>query len=285
MPERTALPCEPNGRAWYEVDGVRVRFDCTLPGARGALQALARSGWAAAFAGHPGAGGGRTCAQADSEPRHADGAGRLSRPSGWKRRAASGSGLPPGMTGAGQQSAASWSALSGTDWQRGGAFLTNDPILHGALSDQSGWSWRREEGGKTLPAPQLAEVGMPFPIPPLFCLVRAERGWLIYGWTAGECPFCRRKFWLYSVRLPCYKEGDRAERGAEAMSKGLPRDCRLYAGTGGGVFIYAVSHPEGSFPWSNWITYLIYGIYLAVTVLLFIAPFSLRQRGEKDGMN
>ena len=32
-------------------------------------------------------------------------------------------------------------------------------------------------------------------------------------------------------------------------------------------FIYAVSHPEGSFPWSNWITYLIYGIYLAVTVL------------------
>ena len=35
LPERTALPCEPNGRAWYEVDGVRVRFDCTLPGARG----------------------------------------------------------------------------------------------------------------------------------------------------------------------------------------------------------------------------------------------------------
>ena len=35
MPERTALPCEPNGRAWYAVDGVRVRFDCTLPGARG----------------------------------------------------------------------------------------------------------------------------------------------------------------------------------------------------------------------------------------------------------
>ena len=50
-------------------------------------------------------------------------------------------------------------------------------------------------------------------------------------------------------------------------------------------FIYAVSHPEGSFPWSNWITYLIFGIYLAVTVLLFIAPFSSRQRGEKDGMN
>ena len=47
-------------------------------------------------------------------------------------------------------------------------------------------------------------------------------------------------------------------------------------------FIYAVSHPEGSFPWSNWITYL---IYLAVTVLLFIAPFSSKQRGEKDGMN
>ena len=35
MPERTALPCGPDGRAWYEADGVRVHFDCTLPGARG----------------------------------------------------------------------------------------------------------------------------------------------------------------------------------------------------------------------------------------------------------
>ena len=39
-------------------------------------------------------------------------------------------------------------------------------------------------------------------------------------------------------------------------------------------FVYALSHLEGNFPWSNWSTYLIYGIYLAVTVLLMIAPFS-----------
>ena len=82
------------------------------------------------------------------------------------------------------------------------------------------------------------------------------------------------------------KEGDRAERGAEAMSKKVSRGIAGFMLVLAVVFfIYAVSHPEGSFPWSNWITDLIYGIYLAVTVLLFIAPFSSRQRGEKDGMN
>ncbi len=38
------------------------------------------------------------------------------------------------------------------------------------------------------------------------------------------------------------------------------------------VFIlYALTHPEASFPWSNTITYKIYGIYVLIMVLLFIA--------------
>ena len=37
-------------------------------------------------------------------------------------------------------------------------------------------------------------------------------------------------------------------------------------------FVYALRHPEMSFPWGNCLTYLIYGVYLAVTALLFAAP-------------
>ena len=41
----------------------------------------------------------------------------------------------------------------------------------------------------------------------------------------------------------------------------------------GAAFIFfALFHPEMSFPWSNAISYLIYGFYLAVAVLLLIAP-------------
>ena len=37
--------------------------------------------------------------------------------------------------------------------------------------------------------------------------------------------------------------------------------------------IFAFSHPEMSFPWSNTITYLLYGVYLIVMVVMFVAPF------------
>lgn len=36
--------------------------------------------------------------------------------------------------------------------------------------------------------------------------------------------------------------------------------------------IFAFNHPEMSFPWSNTITYLLYGVYAIVTVILLIAP-------------
>ena len=39
------------------------------------------------------------------------------------------------------------------------------------------------------------------------------------------------------------------------------------------VFIvFALNHPEKSFPWNNTITWLLYGIYFLVTVMLLIAP-------------
>ena len=39
------------------------------------------------------------------------------------------------------------------------------------------------------------------------------------------------------------------------------------------IFImFALNHPEMSFPWNNTITWLLYGLYVLVTVVLFIAP-------------
>ncbi len=37
--------------------------------------------------------------------------------------------------------------------------------------------------------------------------------------------------------------------------------------------IFAFNHPEMSFPWSNTITYLVYGVYFVVMVVMFVAPF------------
>ena len=36
--------------------------------------------------------------------------------------------------------------------------------------------------------------------------------------------------------------------------------------------IFALNHPEMSFPWNNTITWLLYGLYFLVTVVLLIAP-------------
>ena len=39
------------------------------------------------------------------------------------------------------------------------------------------------------------------------------------------------------------------------------------------VFImFALNHPEKSFPWSNTITWLLYGVHFLVTVVLLIVP-------------
>ena len=40
---------------------------------------------------------------------------------------------------------------------------------------------------------------------------------------------------------------------------------------------YALLHPEGSFPLNNSKTYVLYVLYLAVTVLLLISPFKKKE--------
>ena len=42
-----------------------------------------------------------------------------------------------------------------------------------------------------------------------------------------------------------------------------------------GFVWYALGHPEGSFPWSNKVTYVLYGVYIAVAAGLF--ALSLRK--------
>lgn len=36
--------------------------------------------------------------------------------------------------------------------------------------------------------------------------------------------------------------------------------------------VFALNHPEMSFPWSNTITWALYGLYAIVTVVLLVAP-------------
>ncbi|ELU5588517.1 hypothetical protein SCB17_003030 [Clostridium perfringens] len=40
-----------------------------------------------------------------------------------------------------------------------------------------------------------------------------------------------------------------------------------------GFIVFAINNPQASFPWSNTITYLLYGIYLVATVVMLVAPF------------
>lgn len=50
------------------------------------------------------------------------------------------------------------------------------------------------------------------------------------------------------------------------------------------VFImFALNHPEKSFPWNNTITWLLYGVYFLVTVVLLIAP--KMKQWESKGKN
>ena len=39
-----------------------------------------------------------------------------------------------------------------------------------------------------------------------------------------------------------------------------------------GFVAFAFNHPEMSWPWSNAVSHILYGTYLIVTVVLFIAP-------------
>lgn len=48
------------------------------------------------------------------------------------------------------------------------------------------------------------------------------------------------------------------------------------------VFIvFAMGHPEMSFPWSNAVTYALYIVYLVAMVIFFVAPFKKKQRSKQ----
>lgn len=40
--------------------------------------------------------------------------------------------------------------------------------------------------------------------------------------------------------------------------------------------VFVLNHPEMSFPWSNTITWVLYGLYAIVTVVLLITPVKRR---------
>ena len=40
--------------------------------------------------------------------------------------------------------------------------------------------------------------------------------------------------------------------------------------------VFALNHPEMSFPWSNTVTWVLYGLYTIVMVVLLIAPTKKR---------
>ena len=44
------------------------------------------------------------------------------------------------------------------------------------------------------------------------------------------------------------------------------------------VFIFiALNNPQASFPWSNENTYILYGVYVCLMIVLFIAPFKRKK--------
>ena len=45
--------------------------------------------------------------------------------------------------------------------------------------------------------------------------------------------------------------------------------------------VFALNHPEMSFPWNNTITWLLYGLYILVTVMLLIAPKAKKRSEER----
>ena len=42
-------------------------------------------------------------------------------------------------------------------------------------------------------------------------------------------------------------------------------------------FVVALNNPQASFPWNNIITYILYGTYIIIMIILFIAPFKRKK--------
>ena len=61
----------------------------------------------------------------------------------------------------------------------------------------------------------------------------------------------------------------------------MKKTCRIIAfvmlALAVGFIGFALGHPEASWPWGSGVSYTIYGVYLGVMVLLFIAPFQKKR--------
>lgn len=45
--------------------------------------------------------------------------------------------------------------------------------------------------------------------------------------------------------------------------------------------IYALAHPEMSWPWGNGISYILYGAYIVIMALLFVSSLDFLRKGTK----
>ena len=86
-----------------------------------------------------------------------------------------------------------------------------------------------------------------------------------------EMSICniRRKF----VAILAESDNFRFDEEVFYMKKSISRIIGVIMLIVAIVFIvFALNHPEKSFPWNNTITWLLYGVYFLVTVVLLIAP-------------
>ena len=78
----------------------------------------------------------------------------------------------------------------------------------------------------------------------------------------------RRKF----VAILAESDNFRFDEEVLYMKKSISRIIGVIMLIAAIVFIvFALNHPEKSFPWNNTITWLLYGIYFLVAVVLLIA--------------
>ena len=63
------------------------------------------------------------------------------------------------------------------------------------------------------------------------------------------------------------------DKECDCMNKKISRIIGLVMVVIAIVFVvFALNHPEMSFPWNNTITWVLYGLYAIVTAVLLIAP-------------
>ena len=182
LAERVELACLPEGRARYEADGLRLKFECVLPEREGVRKLWICRGERRVLLGTPEP---QECGlvlrrsvscallrqQGVFPPQHLEVTG------GTVERCARSAPLNGGEK---QQDCVGWQSVAGEE-----NVITRDTILQSAL-ERGGWFWRREgdvPGGKICLRCRW-QPGAPFPIPALFCLAAPERGWLMI-WLDG----------------------------------------------------------------------------------------------------